>query len=420
MGTATKKIPISIDLARSPSGATSGMAKGRREIPPSCKTYGFPIYCAAWAPLPHLSPTPTEGEEEEEAAREQEEEPCLIAVLGGGGGEGHSGIPNVLLLSRFDVPGLSLSDQPVSKIVTDNDVPYRMAVHPRGDGIICAFPNDCRWFVWNFPHKKVHKLALKSSEQKLTKLEGVGLQLALVFNAEGSILAAGGEDGHLRVLKWPSMEIILRQPDVHTTVKDLDFSFDAKFLASLGNSGPCRVWDLTSSKIAASLSREDGEIFGFCKFSRHADSTQVLYITAMHGDYGKILTWNTDSWKRIGAKKIIRDAISAFNVSTDGKLLAIGTVEGDVLILNSSNMGVQMRVRKAHLGIVTAAVVSQDSRFLISASFDSTAHVIPVENETRKGLNVWLIIFVILVAIMAYYYISRKKVLKGWGTDVAE
>lgn len=47
--------------------------------------------------------------------------------------------------------------------------------------------------MWNFPHKKVYKPALKSSEQKLTKLEGVGLQLALAFNAEGSILAAGGE-----------------------------------------------------------------------------------------------------------------------------------------------------------------------------------------------------------------------------------
>ncbi|KAJ0971458.1 hypothetical protein J5N97_019417 [Dioscorea zingiberensis] len=390
------------------------MGKGRREIPPSCRTYGFPIYCAAWAPLAHLSPNPLEEQGGEEEAPEQGEEPGPIAVLGGGGGEGHSGIPNALLLSRFEVQALALSDQPVFRLGTDGAVPYRMAVHPRGDGIICAFPEDCRWFEWNFPGKKVHNLALKSSEKKLTTLEGAGLQLALAFNAEGSTLATGGEDGHLRVFKWPSMEIILDQTDAHTTVKDLDFSSDAKSLVSLGNSGPCRVWDLTSSKVEANLPREDGEIFGFCKFSQNADCTQVLYITAMHGDHGKIITWNTESWKRIGSKRIIRDPISAFNVSTDGKLLAIGTVEGDILVLSSSDMRVQKMIKKAHLGIVTAVVFSQDSRFLISASFDSTARVTTLEGKKKNGLSVWLIIFVILLAIMAYY-ININEVMKGWG-----
>lgn len=31
------------------------------------------------------------------------------------------------------------------------------------------------------------------------------------------------QDGHLRVFKWPSMEIILYETDVHATVKDLAF-----------------------------------------------------------------------------------------------------------------------------------------------------------------------------------------------------
>ena len=34
---------------------------------------------------------------------------------------------------------------------------------------------------------------MKSSEKILTELEDVGMQLALAFNAEGSVLAAGGE-----------------------------------------------------------------------------------------------------------------------------------------------------------------------------------------------------------------------------------
>ncbi|KAJ0978535.1 hypothetical protein J5N97_014009 [Dioscorea zingiberensis] len=384
------------------------MAKGS-------KNFYFPIFCAAWVPLAHLAPTPLEEQGEEEA-REQGWEPGPIAVLAGGGGEGKTGVPNALLLSRFEVQTLDLSDQPVFRLDTDGDVPYRMAVHPRGDGIICAFPMDCRWFEWNFSGKKVHNLALKSSEKKLTTLEGVGLQKALAFNAEGSTLATGGEDGHLRVFKWPSMEIILDQTDVHTTVRDLDFSADAKSLVSLGNSGPCRVWDLTSSKVEVNLPREDGEVFGFCKFGRNADNTQLLYITAMHGDHGKIITWNTESWKRIGAKRIIRGAISAFDVSTDGKLLAIGTVGGDILVLTSSNMRVQKMIRKAHFGNVTAVVFSQDSRFLISASFDNTARVTPIEGKKKNGLSVRLIIFVILLAIMALHQHKRGYESLGFGS----
>jgi prolactin regulatory element-binding protein len=32
----------------------------------------------------------------------------------------------------------------VVEVKTKEEVPYRMAVHPRGDGVLCAFPNGCR------------------------------------------------------------------------------------------------------------------------------------------------------------------------------------------------------------------------------------------------------------------------------------
>lgn len=97
----------------------------------------------------------------------------------------------------------------------------------------------------------------------------------------------------------------------------LPHSLDGKYLISLGNSGPCRVWDLTSLTAVASLTRENvrnfilvtsknlflrrvlhlfltlffflnqiqGEVFGFCRFSRRTDSNQILYLTSMQGKY---------------------------------------------------------------------------------------------------------------------------------------
>lgn len=51
-----------------------------------------------------------------------------------------------------------------------------------------------RFFEWDKTNSaETHKLGLKTSEKDLGKLEDVGQQLALVFNKDGSALAAGGE-----------------------------------------------------------------------------------------------------------------------------------------------------------------------------------------------------------------------------------
>ncbi|KAG5558580.1 hypothetical protein RHGRI_008505 [Rhododendron griersonianum] len=244
-------------------------------------------------------------------------------VFAGGGGEGRSGIPNVLLLARFDFESNCLNDQPVAKLGTGSDLPYRMAVHPEGDGVICSLPKSCRCFEWDtVKSTDGKKLGLKPSDKVIDELEDVGQQLALIFNNDGSVLALGGEDGKLRVFKWPSMEIILDVSNAHASVKDLDFSPDGKFLVSVGSGGPGRVWDVTSSKAVASLLKEHDEVFGFCRFS-HSEKNPVLYITAMQGQGGSIVKWGTSSWKRVSTNHVVRDPVCAFNASADGMLLAV-------------------------------------------------------------------------------------------------
>ncbi|XP_030529257.1 SEC12-like protein 2 [Rhodamnia argentea] len=379
---------------------------------PETQKYGVPLYGAAWAPLDHIQarfksdqPRAEQGAEGEGKDGERPGDAFAAdrsyLVLAGGGGEGSSGIPNAVLLSEFDFASGSLSQQPVAKLGTGSDLPYRMAVHPLGDGVICALPKGCRLFEWEDPENaEDHKLGLKTSEKVLRQLENAGQQLALVFSHDGSLLAAGGEDGKLIVFKWPSMDIILNEAQAHSSLKDLAFSLDGKFLVSLGNSGPCRVWDLTSSVAVASLPKENGERFGFCRFSQCSDGTQVLYVTAFTGRGESILTWNTSSWTRIGSKRVLRDSIIAFNVSADGKLLAVGTEEGDIVILNSTSMKIQTVVKKAHLGFVTALAFSRDSRAIISVSMDSSATVTQVQDtNTGGGSRFWLIIFIVLLAI---------------------
>ncbi|KAJ8554509.1 hypothetical protein K7X08_025187 [Anisodus acutangulus] len=365
------------------------------------KNYGVPIYGAGWVP-----PSALRSAVEPQDDGGDKSSPESYVVLAGGGGEGNSGIRNALLVAQFDFDSNVLSDQPVARLGTGDDLPYRMAVHPVGEGLICSFPKSCRWFDWDFQRAENRSLGLISSERVLEPLQDVGQQLALTFNNEGSLLAVGGEDGKLRVYKWPSMENILDQDNAHASVKDLDFSPDGKFLASVG-SGPCRIWDVSKSTSAASLKKENDEIFGSCRFSPINDENQVLYIITMRDQGGSVSKWSTATWKRIKSKRVVRDPICAFNVSPNGKLLAVGTIEGDVLIVSSNNFQVQNVVKKAHLGLVTTLKFSEDSRALLSSSLDSRVRVTIIKEEKKSGVSLWIVILVLLIAIAVFYAASN-------------
>lgn len=372
------------------------------------KNYSVPIYGAGWVPPSALRSAvePPADDEKDDGDKSSSSAPGNYVVLAGGGGEGNSGIRNALIITQFDFDSNVLSDEPVARLGTGGDLPYRMAVHPGGEGLICSLPKSCRWFDWDLKRAEKLSLGLRPSERVLEPLEDVGQQLALTFNNDGSLLAVGGEDGKLRVYKWPSMENIVDQADAHTSVKDLDFSPDGKFLASVG-SGPCRIWDVSKSISAASLMKENDEIFGYCRFSPINDENQVLYITTMRDQGGSISKWSTTTWTRIKSKRVVRDPICAFNVSPDGRLLAIGTIEGDVMIVSSNNLQVQNVIKKAHLGLVTTLKFSEYSRALLSASLDSRVRVTIMKEEKKSGLSLWIVILVLLIAIAVFYAASN-------------
>ncbi|KAK3035021.1 hypothetical protein RJ639_033935 [Escallonia herrerae] len=161
--------------------------------------------------------------------------------------------------------------------------------------------------------------------KELFPLHNVGPQKCLAFSVDGSRLATGGVDGHLRIFEWPSMRIILEEPNAHKSFQDLDFSLDSEFLASTSTDGSARIWKINDGVPLTSLTRNSDEKIELCRFSK--DGTKpFLFCTVQKGNKSVTAVWDISTWKRIGHKRLLRKPASVMSISLDGKYLAF--VEG--------------------------------------------------------------------------------------------
>jgi prolactin regulatory element-binding protein len=282
------------------------MGRGSR-YPHCSKKYPVPLFSGAW------SGSGGENEESEGTTTGGEG----VVILAGGGGNGRTGVPNCLLLAQYDFSTSVLSDA-FHNFSTDDDPPYRLAVQPGGKGFVCSFQNDCRLFTLKKAADDDGETRIFSDERQIDVLQAVGEQNSLVFSADGTRLAAGGDDGHLRVVEWPSLKVILDQVDAHKSIKDLDFSLDAAFLASTSDDSGCRIWDLAKGTCVTSLPSVKGEGYGFARFSR--DGTKpLMFVTTRKGSKGFVSAFDTSTWRKVKSKKLQEVPISAFAISRDGK-----------------------------------------------------------------------------------------------------
>ena len=124
--------------------------------------------------------------------------------VGRRGRQPEGGVPNSLLLAKYDFASTVLSDA-VDTFSTGDDPPLRVAVHPGGEALVCSFEKDCRVLEVCREGEKVKVVSAERDGE--AALQGVGEQNCVVFSADGTRLGLGGDDGHLRVLEWPSLKV---------------------------------------------------------------------------------------------------------------------------------------------------------------------------------------------------------------------
>ncbi|KAF7811591.1 SEC12-like protein 1 [Senna tora] len=309
-----------------------------------------------------------------------------------------SSCPSLLEVFSFNAKTTSLSSSPLVSFVLEEEEgdPVAIAVHPSGDDFVCSFTNgSCKPFEL-YGHEGNLKLLAKEPI-----LQGVGQQNCITFSVDGSKFASGGLDGHLRILEWPSLRVIIDEPRAHKSVRDMDFSLDSEFLASTSTDGLARIWKTEDGVPLTTLSRNSDERFELCRFSK--DGTKpFLFCAVQKGDKAVTSVWDISTWNKIGYKRLLKKPASVMSISHDGKYLALGSKDGDMSVSEVKTMEVRHYSKRLHLGTNIATL-----------DFCPRERVV-LTTSVEWGAQIYLLLLGLFLASAVLFYIFHENSDSFW------
>lgn len=324
-----------------------------------------------------------------------------LVVLGKAGKSGSS--PSVIEIFSFDPVTTSLSSSPLATHVLEHidGEPITIAVHPSGDEFVCSTTNGgCKLF--ELYGRETH---LKLLAKELPPLQDVGQQKCLAFSVDGSKFATGGVDGNLRIFGWPSLQIILHEPQAHKSVRDMDFSLDSEFLASTSTDGSARIWKTEDGVPLTTLARNSDEKIELCCFSM--DGTKpFLFCSIQRGDKSVTAVYDISTWNKIGHKRLLGKPASTMSISLDGKYLALGSKDGNLCVVEIKKMEISHWSKRLHLGTSIASLAFCPSQRVVlttSSEWGATVTKLNVPADWKEWQIYVLLIGLFLASAAAFY-----------------
>jgi WD40 repeat protein len=138
---------------------------------------------------------------------------------------------------------------------------------------------------------KIHLRATRAGVPERTLTDrGSAIVYSMAFSPDGKRLAAGRDDGQVRVWNIVRGKVTSRPASQREAVATVAFSPDGRTLAYAGQGGKVRLWDVEAQRsIAAPLDAQTATVVEL-SFSRHGS------VLASGGDDGAVRIWSSLLW----------------------------------------------------------------------------------------------------------------------------
>ncbi|NEO22833.1 hypothetical protein [Moorena sp. SIO4A5] len=195
-------------------------------------------------------------------------------------------------------------------------------------------------------------------EPRLGKHQGWVKQLQ--FSLDGQLLASVGEEGMVRLWNLKTRQVQQKFKGYQGRVRQVEFSRDGQHLAIAGDQRIVRVWDLNTGQVQP-LKGHQGQV-------RQVVLGQDGQLLASAGVDGMVRLWDVNTGQ-VQELKGHQGWVSQVALSPDGQLLASAGFDGMVRLWDVNTGQVQYEL-KGHQSSVSQMEFSPDGQLLASAGVD--------------------------------------------------
>ena len=239
------------------------------------------------------------------------------------------------------------------------------------------------------------------------------MQNVVRVSNNGRIMATGGDDGVIRLWKFPQLSPLCEiKAHIHPC-KSLDFSSDDQRIASVSSSGPAKIWNIfDGSSITLSSELNWDHVQGItnnfirCMFTPNGQhllaivqpaksSKNRLHIRTCH-----LIQWDASTLSVLNHVPIENSEVSALAISPCNQFIAVGMLKdymffsrknydaGQVQIFSTSNLYPVQTIRDAHKYKVLGLEFSQYAINIATFINAISIHIMHKSNPKYRSLVV--------------------------------
>ena len=291
---------------------------------------------------------------------------------------GHGGMIRSLRISADGSTVLSASfdhsarlwlfdEQSTIRVLDGHDGPLNDAVFLTANRIATAGA-DGQIIIWGGPEMKIQK-QIRAHAGRITSLATV----------DNEHLISGGWDG--KIILWDlSASKAITEFNMKEAVVGVAITADGKHLIAAGRSGNIARWRLSDGIRTARLQAHKVSLF---QLQQSANGQRLLTV----GPDSFVKIWDLEKFRLLHEYGIAADRrVSASTVNHSGNLLAIGYLDGTVMIVDA-NTGEIRRQLQADDGPVWSIAISPNNQFLLSAGRSERIRVWHIASGDRISVS---------------------------------